>query len=204
MKTHNRLRKLRETYRFSAENCLICLEKLTESSDIGYLPCAHLSWCFDCIVSWSNSTNTCPLCKSKFNAISRAKKDLSGISFTGEITQVENRTLRPNDAMDLLLEIRCEFCGSGSDPEIMLLCDGCDRGFHTSCIGIQGIPHVDDWYCHDCVVEQERDVCRNVWTAMREVGLPYTPHRVSEGNYIGPDREFEDIARSIDLKRVCN
>ena len=33
----------------------------------------------------------------------------------------------------------------------MLLCDGCDRGFHMSCLKppLKKVP-TGDWFCHDC------------------------------------------------------
>lgn len=39
---------------------------------------------------------------------------------------------------------------SGNEDE-MLLCDGCDRGFHMSCLTppLKNVP-VGDWYCKDC------------------------------------------------------
>ena len=38
-----------------------------------------------------------------------------------------------------------------TDPEKMLLCDGCDRGHHIFCLKpkLKSIPK-DDWFCSDC------------------------------------------------------
>ena len=47
---------------------------------------------------------------------------------------------------------------SGDEDE-MLLCDGCDRGFHMSCLNppLKKVP-VGNWYCSDCrPVEIRRD-----------------------------------------------
>lgn len=46
----------------------------------------------------------------------------------------------------------CEFCGSGANDEKMLLCDGCDRGYHLYCFDppIAEIPPTD-WYCPHCL-----------------------------------------------------
>lgn len=32
------------------------------------------------------------------------------------------------------LNARCKVCRKKSDPEKMLLCDGCDKGFHMFCL----------------------------------------------------------------------
>uniref|UniRef100_A0A182XZZ5 Uncharacterized protein n=1 Tax=Anopheles stephensi TaxID=30069 RepID=A0A182XZZ5_ANOST len=50
----------------------------------------------------------------------------------------------------LLLQ-NCQFCQSGESEDKLLLCDGCDRGYHTYCFK----PRMDkipdgDWYCFEC------------------------------------------------------
>jgi hypothetical protein len=45
--------------------CSICLEAVSNEATIA---CTH-KFCFDCIRSWSATTNSCPLCKTEFNAI---------------------------------------------------------------------------------------------------------------------------------------
>ncbi|KAK9316935.1 PLU-1-like protein-domain-containing protein [Lipomyces starkeyi] len=47
----------------------------------------------------------------------------------------------------------CEVCGRGDDALNMLLCDGCDAGYHMSCLKpqLKGIPDYD-WYCDKCLV----------------------------------------------------
>ncbi|RPA87112.1 PLU-1-domain-containing protein [Ascobolus immersus RN42] len=48
---------------------------------------------------------------------------------------------------------KCEACGKGDDGPNMLLCDGCDYGYHTYCLTppIKSIPD-RDWYCNRCLV----------------------------------------------------
>ena len=45
----------------------------------------------------------------------------------------------------------CEVCGSPRDAERMLLCDGCNKGFHLDCLSppLAAIPE-SDWYCAAC------------------------------------------------------
>lgn len=60
-------------------NCCICYSKrinLTLADEIevkGVLPCAH-EYCFKCIEDWAKVTNTCPLCKERFNTIQKFEK----------------------------------------------------------------------------------------------------------------------------------
>ncbi|RLU17965.1 hypothetical protein DMN91_010206 [Ooceraea biroi] len=46
----------------------------------------------------------------------------------------------------------CQFCHSGDNEDKLLLCDGCDRGYHTYCFRpkMENIPE-GDWYCHECM-----------------------------------------------------
>lgn len=49
------------------------------------------------------------------------------------------------------LNARCKVCRKGGDGENMLLCDGCDRGFHLYCLKpkLTSIPE-GDWFCLAC------------------------------------------------------
>jgi hypothetical protein len=50
--------------------CCICQTDSDPSEKAQVDGCDH-SFCFDCIAEWSNRENTCPLCKSRFNKITR-------------------------------------------------------------------------------------------------------------------------------------
>ncbi|GIL61352.1 hypothetical protein Vafri_15786 [Volvox africanus] len=64
------------------------------------------------------------------------------------------QTWQPAELLALNLEsLRCQVCSRGDDDEQLLLCDGCDRGFHTYCVEMDDIPQ-GEWYCPDC--EQQR------------------------------------------------
>ncbi|XP_022816872.1 bromodomain adjacent to zinc finger domain protein 2B isoform X5 [Spodoptera litura] len=46
----------------------------------------------------------------------------------------------------------CQFCQSGDNEDQLLLCDGCDKGYHTYCFkpSMDEIPD-GDWYCWECI-----------------------------------------------------
>ena len=48
---------------------------------------------------------------------------------------------------------KCEKCGRGDDMVTLLLCDGCDSGYHISCLEpqLKSVPE-RDWYCDRCLV----------------------------------------------------
>ncbi|KAJ2661771.1 hypothetical protein IWW48_002165 [Coemansia sp. RSA 1200] len=57
-----------------------------------------------------------------------------------------------------ILPDHCEVCKSGEDDENMLICDGCDCGFHMYCLNppLSSIPR-NDWYCDACVLGTSAD-----------------------------------------------
>lgn len=51
----------------------------------------------------------------------------------------------------------CAVCRSTADDENMLLCDGCDKGYHMHCLRplVVTVPE-GDWFCTTCCDKQER------------------------------------------------
>ncbi|CAH1162999.1 unnamed protein product [Phaedon cochleariae] len=51
-----------------------------------------------------------------------------------------------------IMKANCQFCHSGDNEDKLLLCDGCDKGYHTYCFKpkMDNIPE-GDWYCHECM-----------------------------------------------------
>ena len=49
---------------------------------------------------------------------------------------------------------RCETCARADNAAEMLLCDGCDAGFHLACLQppLAAVP-AGDWYCARCVAQ---------------------------------------------------
>uniref|UniRef100_A0A8C5CF40 Uncharacterized protein n=1 Tax=Gadus morhua TaxID=8049 RepID=A0A8C5CF40_GADMO len=51
-----------------------------------------------------------------------------------------------------IMKACCQLCGRGDNEDLLLLCDGCDRGLHTYCLRprITAIPE-GDWFCPACL-----------------------------------------------------
>jgi len=51
-----------------------------------------------------------------------------------------------------IMKASCQLCHGEEDEGALLLCDSCDRGYHTYCFKppITTIPE-GDWYCYECV-----------------------------------------------------
>lgn len=91
------------------------------------------------------------MCNSKFYQITN--------SVTSEILKVESKDKLTDDLYaEYIQTIICLRCGSDEHEESLLLCDGCDQGFHTHCLGILKVPELDEWFCHDCILEQSTEI----------------------------------------------
>lgn len=51
-------------------------------------------------------------------------------------------------------EYFCSICKSGLDEHIIVICDGCNKGYHANChspiIPENMIESNEDWFCSDC------------------------------------------------------
>ncbi|XP_025141062.1 lysine-specific demethylase 5B isoform X2 [Bubalus bubalis] len=64
----------------------------------------------------------------------------------------KSRAKKTTNAVDLYV---CLLCGSGSDEDRLLLCDGCDDSYHTFCLmpPLHDVPK-GDWRCPKCVAQE--------------------------------------------------
>ncbi|NXD26142.1 BAZ2B protein, partial [Spelaeornis formosus] len=53
-----------------------------------------------------------------------------------------------------IMKVYCQICRKGDNEELLLLCDGCDKGCHTYCHRpkISSIPD-GDWFCPACIAK---------------------------------------------------
>ncbi|NWR66105.1 PHRF1 protein, partial [Bucorvus abyssinicus] len=127
------------------ENCPICLNTFRDQAVGTPESCSHY-FCLDCIVEWSKNANSCPVDRILFKFISiRAH-------FGGKILKkipVENTKTQGNDGEDD--PTFCEVCGRSDREDRLLLCDGCDAGYHMECLNppLSEVP-VDEWFCPAC------------------------------------------------------
>ena len=141
----------------SSKRCTICIDSLPSGSLCGQIPCGHNTFCYKCILQWAEVTNKCPLCQQRFNRIAQCTQQGTAVVVLEGSVEIEDRDQQAHVSnptiADVIREIRCVVCGSDMDENIMLLCDQCDKGFHTSCIDLDHIPNLELWFCALCILD---------------------------------------------------
>jgi hypothetical protein len=86
-----------------------------------------------------------------------------------------------------IVSTACQVCNSTGDDDAMLLCDGCDHGYHTYCHqpAIEEVP-AGDWFCPRCAAEGK---------AGGEAGTPGSEGRRK------PRRQKSAWARGVEHKK---
>jgi hypothetical protein len=83
----------------------------------------------------------------------QAHREASRLQTRAAATRVEDASEEgeQEESDDPFEDIACQECGAQHDAEVMLICDGCDKGYHTYCLEppLESIPD-DDWHCPAC------------------------------------------------------
>lgn len=127
-----------------SEKCPICLLKFKDQEIGSPETCDH-TFCVDCIKEWSKNVNTCPVDRQEFNLI-LVRRELNGRVVRRE--PVEQKQAEESLVYDTTY---CEVCGLSDREDRMLLCDGCDLGFHLDCLDppLAEVP-LEEWFCGEC------------------------------------------------------
>ncbi|XVE63104.1 hypothetical protein DITRI_Ditri06bG0172900 [Diplodiscus trichospermus] len=137
--------------------CGICLTEEDKRRLRGTLNCCSHYFCFTCIMEWSKVESRCPLCKQRFETISKPARSTAGVDLRDVVIQVPKRdqVYQPSEEelrsyLDPYENVICSECHQGGDDELMLLCDLCDSSAHTYCVGLGREVPDGNWYCDGC------------------------------------------------------
>ncbi|KAK4802571.1 hypothetical protein SAY86_000774 [Trapa natans] len=137
--------------------CGICLSEEDKRRVQGTLNCCSHYFCFTCIMEWSKVESRCPLCKQRFNTISKSARLTAGVDLRDVVVQVPKRDqiYQPSEEeirgyLDPYQNVMCMECQQGGDDGLMLLCDICDSPAHTYCVGLGREVPEGNWYCEVC------------------------------------------------------
>lgn len=67
----------------------------------------------------------------------------------------------------------CEICRLCDREDRMLLCDGCDSGFHLECLTppMHQVP-IEEWYCSECSPNNQQNFAEsvhNIWIILSKL-----------------------------------
>ena len=49
---------------------------------------------------------------------------------------------------------QCQACGEDDNDDVLMFCDGCQKLWHTYCVGLQRVPS-GHWFCENCRVQRD-------------------------------------------------
>ncbi|XP_073401801.1 bromodomain adjacent to zinc finger domain protein 2B isoform X4 [Dendrobates tinctorius] len=88
-----------------------------------------------------------------------------------------------------IMKVYCQLCRKGDNEELLLLCDGCDKGCHTYCHRpkITAIPE-GDWFCPACIAKASGHTLK-----MKKANLKVKKNsEAKKGKKVSADADDED------------
>ena len=158
------------------EKCPICLLPFRRQQLGTPSSCEHC-FCLECLMEWSKNINTCPVDRQMFTTI-HVRKELGGQIIRHVAVEV---TPRVEDELED--PTFCEVCHQSDREDRMLLCDGCDCGYHLECLTppMNEVP-MEEWFCPECsqnsqndaeAVEIDLDEISDLMEEARRLGVSY-------------------------------
>ncbi|CAH8464869.1 unnamed protein product [Schistosoma intercalatum] len=127
--------------------CPICCERIRKPVATPE-SCNH-AFCYICLKEWSRVRHECPLDRGVYELI--LLSDWVGGPIIKRVNAPPVKQ-QPSETPPLELDVNCEVCHRPDDEAHLLLCDHCDRGYHTYCLPtpLSSIPD-GDWFCPECL-----------------------------------------------------
>ena len=124
------------------ETCVICFSWPKRKATLD--GCTHTSFCLACITTWAETNNCCPVCRTRFTVVS----DPVDPSCHIPVEHAEPQAQLGEEEEEWA---GCTLCHERDREDRVLLCDGCDRGWHLWCLrpALYDIPD-GQWFCASC------------------------------------------------------
>jgi len=127
------------------ETCVICFSWPKRKATLD--GCTHTSFCLACITKWAETNNCCPVCRTRFTVVS----DPADPSCHIPVEHAEPPTQLGGEEEEEEEWAGCTLCHQRDREDRVILCDGCDRGWHLWCLrpALYDIPD-GEWFCGSC------------------------------------------------------
>ncbi|XP_068202193.1 dentin sialophosphoprotein-like [Palaemon carinicauda] len=131
-----------------ARTCAICLGRMR--GEVGSPDACEHTFCKFCLLEWAKTNPTCPQDRIPFTVV-LVRKVLGG-PISKEIPIPKGPAPDVYEFVETENPTYCEVCNQCDREERLLLCDGCDLGYHLECLDppLQQVP-VEEWFCPVCV-----------------------------------------------------
>jgi PHD and RING finger domain-containing protein 1 len=189
-----------------SEKCPICLISFSNQEIGTPESCDHM-FCVECIQEWSKNMNTCPVDRQEYRII-LVRRNINGSIYK----QIPIQPPNPQNEVDIVEDPTfCEVCGLSDREDRMLLCDGCDLGYHLECLNppLMEIP-AGAWFCNDCTPEDlvdpeiELHELQLLLDDAHEMGRPRSSRRTASSRLVPRTRHSERVRRRIVNNRNVN
>ncbi|XP_076042693.1 uncharacterized protein LOC143026341 isoform X3 [Oratosquilla oratoria] len=131
-----------------AETCAICLGRMR--GEVGSPDSCEHVFCIDCILEWAKNNASCPQDRKEFSKV------LVRSALQGPVERevpIDKKDASPIVGVFDENPTFCEVCNCSDREDRMLLCDGCDLGFHLECLTppLDFVP-IEEWFCPTCAL----------------------------------------------------
>ncbi|XP_061825964.1 uncharacterized protein phrf1 isoform X2 [Nerophis lumbriciformis] len=188
-----------------ADKCPICLNSFSSQPVATPENCQHY-FCLDCILAWAKNANSCPVDRIAFNSIYLRK--CYGGKVQKMITVQKPKKEDEEVIVDLDLDqTNCELCQGSDREDRLLLCDGCDAGYHMECLTppLDTVP-VEEWFCPECVANNNNSEQENGTHSLASTAHPTTsrtqPRAAGPTRAIARTRHSERVRANVNRHRI--
>ncbi|KAK7121961.1 hypothetical protein R3I93_022909 [Phoxinus phoxinus] len=183
-----------------SEKCPICLNSFHEQPVATPEACGHY-FCLDCLLEWSKNANSCPVDRIVFENIFLRKCHGGKVKKTIAV----KKPVKPGEEqVELDLDqTSCEVCGGRDREDRLLLCDGCDAGYHMECLTppLDAVP-VEEWFCPECIASNRTSGSEQI-SEEESSSLPTTSRsRVRPTRAIARTQQSERVRANVNRHRI--
>lgn len=131
-----------------AKTCAICLGRMR--GEVGSPDACEHTFCKFCLLEWAKNNATCPQDRIPFTSV-LVRKVLGG-PISKEVPIPKGPAPDVYEFVETENPTYCEVCNQCNREDRLLLCDGCDLGYHLECLNppLTQVP-VEEWFCPVCV-----------------------------------------------------
>lgn len=153
------------------DKCPICLLSLNDQ-EVGVPEVCDHMFCAPCIEEWAKNVTTCPIDRKNFDSIN-VYRDVDRKQLVRK-NQVQTKPAEDVPVLEDHELTNCQICRRPDREDTMLLCDGCNLGFHMECLSppLEVVPS-GSWYCDCCFAsasEEDDEEVNDLLNDLNEIG----------------------------------